>query len=960
MTKKSSISAVLLLLSGLVYAAAVRDTPTGVVTFSQTTTPSTPSSGKTKLYFKSDNKLYKKTSAGVESEAGGVVGPASATDNALVVFDGTTGSLVKNSSVTVSGSTITGTFSGNSTSATALAANPTDCSANNMAISIDASGNLTCAQISNSYVASGAAIAYSKLNLANGIVNADVNTSAAIARSKLAVGTGNYVAINDASGFLTQEAALAKSRGGTGADNTSVTFPSTGTIATIAGTEVITNKDIDGGTASNTSRITLPKASTSTLNALTRKAGTVAFDTTRLKPVFDDGSTLQVIGSGSGGQYDINSNLLTSSGCETDTTGWTASGGTLTRDTTTANLGGKATGVCAWDPSATSQTLSDTALTVTANDRLSGKNGVISCSVKTAATDLKLQVYDGTNVISPNSATDVVTASSAGYVRSSFNFIFPASGTVTARFASQSNSAIAYFKDCYFGLAENFNTSQVSQATVMGTISYDTCTGTNWSTTSTSYVIPTAMTTCTVVTTGSAQAAATQTPSIKFTSLPPGDYVIEYEGGVQNNTAAKNAIFRFTDGTINAREQSQVYSAGGNVSSPGVRQSFTYTSAQSNVTWSLSAKTDSGGTAIIHGDPGVIRVYRFPTSSEQAISINKQTQPTQQKFLSGSGTYITPIGVSYLEVLMVGGGGGGAGSGTTSGTAATGGTASYFRVGASPDLLVANGGGFPAFGNGSGSISVGGTASLGTGPTGTNLSGAGGSGSGSTQSSGANFSGGVGAASPLGGGGAAGGGQNATAVAGQNAPANTGAGGGGAACPGTTNSTAGGGGAAGGFIRALITAPVSSYNYNVGTGGTGGGAGGGTGAAAGGAGGSGYILVTEYYGAANAPWLIGSVTSNSSGAERIERLSGSSAGAVSSQSGTWISGSATKSTGIYTWPITAGIFSAAPTCTCTSADASSGAICAIDNVSTSSFRVVARTAGTAADNTHQVICMGPR
>lgn len=58
----------------------------------------------------------------VASEAGNVVGPASATDSALALFDGTTGKFLKNSSVTVSGSTITGNLTGTASVATALAA----------------------------------------------------------------------------------------------------------------------------------------------------------------------------------------------------------------------------------------------------------------------------------------------------------------------------------------------------------------------------------------------------------------------------------------------------------------------------------------------------------------------------------------------------------------------------------------------------------------------------------------------------------------------------------------------------------------------------------------------------------------------------------------------------------------------------------------------------------------------
>jgi hypothetical protein len=43
----------------------------GELILKQISTPSNPSSGYNKLYFKSDDKLYKKTNGGVESEIGG-------------------------------------------------------------------------------------------------------------------------------------------------------------------------------------------------------------------------------------------------------------------------------------------------------------------------------------------------------------------------------------------------------------------------------------------------------------------------------------------------------------------------------------------------------------------------------------------------------------------------------------------------------------------------------------------------------------------------------------------------------------------------------------------------------------------------------------------------------------------------------------------------------------------------
>lgn len=65
-----------------------------------------------------------------------------------------------------------------------------------------------------------------------------------------------------------------------------------------AAAAVLTNKDIDGGTASNTNRITVPKGSSATLSALTRKQGTVMYDTDNNRLKIDDGSVLLDIPTG--------------------------------------------------------------------------------------------------------------------------------------------------------------------------------------------------------------------------------------------------------------------------------------------------------------------------------------------------------------------------------------------------------------------------------------------------------------------------------------------------------------------------------------------------------------------------------------------------------------------------------------------------------------------------------------
>ena len=75
----------------------------------------------------------------------------------------------------------------------------------------------------------------------------------------------------------------------------------TGSVVGTSDTQILTNKDIAGGTASNTSRITLPSAAKSTLDGLTRKQATLVYGTDTNKVYADDGSTLKEIGSGSSG-----------------------------------------------------------------------------------------------------------------------------------------------------------------------------------------------------------------------------------------------------------------------------------------------------------------------------------------------------------------------------------------------------------------------------------------------------------------------------------------------------------------------------------------------------------------------------------------------------------------------------------------------------------------------------------
>ena len=67
-------------------------------------------------------------------------------------------------------------------------------------------------------------------------------------------------------------------------------------IVDVSSTQVITNKDIDGGTASNTSRLAIPKDTTANLDLLTDKQALLAFDTTTSQVVANTGAGWEVVG----------------------------------------------------------------------------------------------------------------------------------------------------------------------------------------------------------------------------------------------------------------------------------------------------------------------------------------------------------------------------------------------------------------------------------------------------------------------------------------------------------------------------------------------------------------------------------------------------------------------------------------------------------------------------------------
>lgn len=149
-------------------------------------------------------------------------------------------------------------------------------------------------------------------------------------------------------------------------------------------------------------------------------------------------------------QYNRFKTKIINGGFENGTSQWSASGGTLTANTTLSNVrSGLRSG--SWDATAASQTLTSAANT------LSAGNNQVSCWFKTTATDYTFGAYDGTNVL----VSQAIPATS-DFQKITLNYAMSAAGQLRARITSASNAAIIYVDDCFAGEADNVGSGSVA------------------------------------------------------------------------------------------------------------------------------------------------------------------------------------------------------------------------------------------------------------------------------------------------------------------------------------------------------------------------------------------------------------------------------------------------------------------------------------------------------------------
>lgn len=346
-------------------------------------------------------------------------------------------------------------------------------------------------------------------------------------------------------------------------------------------------------------------------------------------------------------------NLLKNPGFEFAKADWAASGGTATITTTAANVAEGARAY-SWDASATLQYVTSTARTLSAG--YYGNNCLAKVLYKTAESTVPyvLEALDGSdNVL----GSQTLNAASI-FTRAEASFICPSSGSVKLRVRTSStvgNPAVIYLDAAYIGL--NYLVSSVSQANHYGGATWSATASCTWSTTSNSFANFSADTDCTSPSStnlqGNATAPSTKVPGITFTSLPPGRYMIVATGDFSRANTSTTYRWRFHDGTTASNELWFNTGSATAVSSGQLVGWLNYTVAQSNLTIQLQARNGDGSTAVtIVADtvPYDIQVYRFPIATEQVVSVDQAGWKIDANISGANPSLGTSAVTSYAEI----------------------------------------------------------------------------------------------------------------------------------------------------------------------------------------------------------------------------------------------------------------------------------------------------------------------
>lgn len=326
-------------------------------------------------------------------------------------------------------------------------------------------------------------------------------------------------------------------------------------------------------------------------------------------------------------------NLLPNPGIQNGKAGFTltGTGASLSTDTTVSGTGFGDT-YLEWDSDGADQVLSMCGTLKEIHKSANGA-GAWSIAVPSGAATTTITVTDGSNPLV--TATTITNSTTATYT--SVNPQFPSSGSVCLVLTSvAANEPAIRIYHGFLGLAKDWNVSSVSQATFVGGMenagSGATC---NYSQNTSSGISDFddlgAGTSCaawTVVSNGpgTISAQGTNDHRLVYTNMPPGNYQFIVSGIMGNGSAANATVFfQLSDGTNSY--QAQGIGASAQALNTNIFVFHVTVTTSATRTYKIQCSDNAAITCAWFNsanNPGSWKVYRFPTSSEQAYTPDLQ------------------------------------------------------------------------------------------------------------------------------------------------------------------------------------------------------------------------------------------------------------------------------------------------------------------------------------------------
>lgn len=345
----------------------------------------------------------------------------------------------------------------------------------------------------------------------------------------------------------------------------------------------------------------------------------------------NDGTTFKDIGSG-GGAGGLNLLQDSNPDFESQTTSWTASGGTFTATSTAANVA-NGTYSASWDASGSAQTLESAAVAVV--NRLEGGGCFAEIYYKYesgSAGDYVLKVHD-------SSDTDLIDAVdlavTSGWARQYAAFTCPTDESINVRLeAGVADPGTIYVDDVHLG-SSKIDFAANDQAEVVFSGYYDSAANCIWQRSTSSLGAFTDDTDCPGITTEkvSSKVSVTTTdndqPDLVFSYLPEGTYQVEavFTASFSGSTDSRNT-YGINDGTDTLGQNLVRFESAGVHIPVATKATFVHTGGAK--TFTLYAFPQSGRTAEIRlnatteGGHLTWTVTRFPSNAVDAVNLETQ------------------------------------------------------------------------------------------------------------------------------------------------------------------------------------------------------------------------------------------------------------------------------------------------------------------------------------------------